>query len=121
MYASEAQEQATFVAWLKRHPTLNKSIVLIGNEGKRSWRMGKSMQRKGLRKGASDLFIAYPTKKHAGLWIEMKAVNPQTGKYRKATTEQLQFLSEMKELGYDGYVANGCQHAIEIAERYLVS
>lgn len=119
LYATEEQEQTAFVAWLRCHPKLKKCVVLIGNEGKRSWRLGQSMKRKGMRKGASDLFIAYPTKKYHGLWIEMKAVNPKSGHYRKATIEQIQFLQDMIERGYQGHVANGCEHAIELTQKYL--
>lgn len=121
LYATEDQEQSTFVNWLLLHPKLKRSVVCIGNEGKRSLRQGALMKRKGLRKGASDLFIAYPTSLYSGLWIEMKAIDPRTGKYRKPTKEQLEFLEDMRQLGYDGHVANGADHAIMITSIYLNS
>lgn len=120
LYPTEEQEQKAFVDWCLLHPLLKRCVICIGNEGKRSPRQGYAMKRKGMRKGASDLLIAYPTKTHAGLWVEMKAIDPRTGKYRKPTKEQIEFINDMKELGYDGCVANGADDAINITKNYLI-
>ena len=92
---TESQIQCAFVEYVDtKHPALGGFLLKITNEGNRSIAQGAKMKREGLRRGASDLFFAVPTKRHHGFWIEVKAPG------KKPTNEQNSFLLRMQEIGY---------------------
>jgi hypothetical protein len=117
---SECLEQIKVFDWINLHSFLKKCSFHIPNEGKRSLVMGRLLKSMGMRSGVSDIFIAYPIKDKAGLWIELKAKDKK-GKYRKPTVNQLQFIDDMIEMGYVAKVCNGADEAIACIVSYMKS
>jgi hypothetical protein len=129
MTPSESQIQQSIISWArwheKKYPELTM-LIKIPNEGKRSWVKGKQMKAEGLKKGVSDLFLAYPIKKsvlssktganqyfYAGLWLEVK--KPM----EKPTKEQQEWLSDCKEVGYQAEWCDSVDGGIDIIKEYL--
>jgi len=123
MATPEQKTQLAICEWLKlQHPLIAKHIVKIDNEGKRSVGMHMLSLRMGLHKGASDLFIAWPTKKYHGLWLELKPDGWKGAQGKKATLHfdcQLEFIEKMKLVGYQGDVGVGFEKSVEIIKNYL--
>jgi hypothetical protein len=109
---SEYAIHTTVVEWCHNHPKLRKCILHIPNEGKRDAKNGWHLNRMGLRKGASDLFIAWPRHQYSGAWIELKT------KIGKASSEQLSFLQDMSEMGYFTAITKGLDEALITIEKY---
>lgn len=133
---SEHQIQCAIVEWANNifidHPNggkvrLGSYLIKITNEGKRSWAQGKKMKAEGLKKGVSDLFFAFPFtrtinsgcaccpdyEERSGLWIELKA------KGKKPNKEQLEFLSAMRDVGYDAVFKDTVNDGIQAIKDYL--
>lgn len=117
----ESQVQKSFLIWLKwKHPHIRKLVIRIKNEQVCTPYMGKVDKEMGLHPGASDLFIAHCTKRHAGLWLEVKPddfkITPsKMGHYQK----QLDFILSMRAEGYWGDIGVGLDECIKIFERYI--
>jgi hypothetical protein len=75
----------------------------------------------GLRPGASDIFIYYPTKSHPGLWLEVKRNKKYTKSERSTPTwiAQEKFIETVKSVGYAGFFCYGWVDGKEIIEHYL--
>jgi len=114
----ESLEQIKLFDWIRLNPKIKRCSFAIPNDGKRTPVMGSIMKRMGMMPGVSDLFIAYPNGIYNGFFIEMKAKD-KTGSYRKPTELQLEFLMEMKKMGYKTMVCNGADHAITAIGEYL--
>jgi hypothetical protein len=111
---SEEQEQITVIAWIVRqHPWLKDYTMHIANERKTSPRAGLKLKKMGVLKGASDIFIALPTQKYHGLWIEMKTMKG------KASPYQLAFIDRMNKAGYYAAVCNGADAAMNLIKAYI--
>jgi hypothetical protein len=121
--ATENQEQMALVSYLNHHPLLSNCFCKLNNEGRRTPGQGHHLKRMGLRVGASDLFIYYPTAKHAGLWLEMKQKRKYTPSERRKPTwvAQEAFQGHVRSLGYAAEIAFGWEHAKEIIDNYLKS
>ena len=63
--------------------------------------------------GASDLFIAWPTDNHHGLWLEMKSAKG------KPTKSQQEFLEKMQNKGYATAIAHSWDEAMAVTINYL--
>ncbi len=117
----ERVEQRALVRWIRYQPKIRDFVVKLDNEGKRTLIQGHQIKLMGLCPGASDLFIAYPTKRYHGLWIEVK----RNKKYCKSEMErtswisQLKFLALMRSVGFAAHMAYGWEHGVEIIETYL--
>ena len=109
----EAAMQIALFEWISYQKDLRDHVLHIPNEGKRSWVYGKQLKMMGLRKGASDIFVALPRNGYHGAWIELKT---EKG---KPTKEQVQFLEDMKKVGYFTYVSYGLNDAMEIVKWYI--
>ena len=118
-YPTENQEQIKLFEWINQHPILQPYCFHIPNEGKRSPHMGALLKRMGMRPGVSDVFVAYPSNGKHGLWLELKARNA-AGKYNKPTVPQLQFIDDMRKMGYTAFVCNGAEQAIKAIQLYMV-
>ena len=110
---SERDEQIKLVRWLKAHSATSRYTIALLNEGKRSPQLGAIYKKMGLRPGASDIFLALPKGKYHGFWIELKFGT------NKATPAQLQFLNDMRSVGYKGEVIWGYEEAVRQIEEYL--
>jgi len=112
--SEERLEQEALMEWINYQPLIKDICIHIPNEGKRSPRIGAKLKRQGMKAGVSDIFIAYPTKRYHGLWIELK----RKKRYR-CTKEQQIWIDRMNELGYFACFAFGWEHAKDIIENYL--
>ncbi|MDX2368810.1 MAG: hypothetical protein QNK36_10460 [Colwellia sp.] len=117
----ETQTQTAIVKWFKlQYPGLKKHIIMIGNGGKKTAQAHKLAERMGEVKGASDLFIAFPSGGYCGLWVEVKPekfkVVPSNLKH---VTRQLDFLEDMREVGFAGEMIIGSIAGIEIIKSYM--
>lgn len=120
---SEHQEQRALVKWLSLHPTLKNNYCKNNNEGKRTEAQTWHLKLLGLRPGVSDLFIAYPTSKYHGLWLEVKRNMHYPPSARKSSSWLLQeeWISRMKSVGYAGEFCYGFECGKKIIESYLLS
>lgn len=119
----EEDLQIACVQWFKtQYPDLE--ILHIPNGGSRSFRVSKNgrryspegdrLNKMGLRKGTSDLFIPEPRRGYHGLWIEMKA-----DKNSKLSGDQQEFVQKMAYRGYACYKAYALGMFITIVTVYL--
>lgn len=83
------------------------------NGGKRNVREAAKFKRMGTRAGFPDLFLAYPNKNYAGLFIELKADGG------KATQNQKEWIDRLNSRGYYAKVCVGFEEAINTILEYL--
>lgn len=123
MTTPEQKTQLAICDWLSlQHPQLFEQVIKIDNEGKRTIGGHMLAKRMGLHKGASDLFIAYPTKKYFGLFIEIKHdgwKGPRNNAEKLRVESQLTFINKMKDKGYYGELVTGVNEGIDLISRYL--
>lgn len=119
----EAAEQRALVAWLKYHPVLKNYFCKIPNDGKRSVVAGAHSKLEGLRPGVSDLFIYYPTKTYAGLWLEVKRnmVYPPSAMKTPTWISQEEFKKVVEGVGYSAKTCYGWEDGKNIISVYLQS
>lgn len=112
----ETQEQIMFMAELQiKHPKVYEHTFHIANERKTKKITGLILKCMGVKRGVSDIMIAYPHGKYPGMFIEMKA------KKGRPTVEQKEFLDRMKKVGYYTCIAYGALEAYEHVAAYLQS
>ena len=75
-------------------------------------RMGM-MKKNGMRKGVSDLFLAYPTKRYHGMYIEVKFGN------RPLRKEQEEWLDMVEAVGYAAAVIREEDDIERVFDYYL--
>lgn len=118
---SESEVQRMTFEWIcAQFPFV--TVVKIDNEGKRStW--GHSLAIKlGLKRGASDWFIAYPSNGYSGLWIEFKKEGwkgPSGKKEKEHVQRQIDFIQEMRSQGYAAEICIGFDESIKCIKDYL--
>lgn len=106
---SEYQIQKTLCEYLR----LNKIIFhSIPNEIAANAIKGKHLKATGLRKGASDLFIAHAHHHFHGMYLELKS---ERGFVRP---EQIEFLRDVEKQNYFTAVAWSIDEAISIINWY---
>jgi len=116
---AEDFEQIALVDWIQFKPKIKDYLIAIRNEGKRSKIEGHQAKLMGLRPGASDLFLAYPSNGKPGLWIELK-VPARNGKPAgKPSSEQLLFLEQMSLVGYATKICYGWHEAANTILEYI--
>lgn len=118
---SEHDQQAAVVKWFKlKYPEYAGCIVAIPNAqsvgGKEAYRVINKLKKEGLKKGASDLFIAVPRRGKHGLWVEMKDAGKTACSVSK---EQREHLELMIKMGYEGIWAAGSDIAIAAIKTYM--
>lgn len=120
---SENQEQRAIVKWLRLHHVLKDYFLKLNNEGRRSEAEGWNLKLMGLRPGASDLLIFYPTPKYHGLFLEVKRARKYSPSEQQTDTwiAQEEFLQCVRTVGFAGERCYGFDNAIEIVEAYLHS
>lgn len=111
---TESNEQIAAMDWLRlQHPDVALHTMHIGNERKSSYYAGYIMKRMGVLKGASDIFMAWPSGGYHGLFIEVKS---QIG---KPTPEQKIFLERMNAKGYHACLCYGADEMMSTITWYL--
>lgn len=107
---SEEDEHITVADWLRARRVF---FIHTPNEGKRSWRTGKTLKRMGLLPGVADFLIFDHTLQvDYGVAMELKA---RDGK--PPTQEQKDFLAEMERVGW----ITGWHRGADAAIRWLIS
>lgn len=117
----EQKVQIEIVKYIKyQFPVASKYIIKIDNEAKLT-KTGHIIRNKmGLHKGASDLFIAWPVEPYHGMWLEIKRDDFKlTSSNKIHTTNQLNFISKMREVGYYGAMAAGFDECRMHIDNYL--
>jgi hypothetical protein len=91
------------------------SVPNQGGKGKSAMLHGHKMKLEGLKRGVSDIIIAYPTKTYKAAFIELKL---PTG---KASTEQLLWLDQVASLGYFAalHKTDNVETIIKLVEDYF--
>lgn len=123
MPTQEQKTQLAICEWLTlQHPHVSEHVIKIDNEGKRTIGGHILAKRMGLHKGASDLFIAWPTLKYYGLWLEIKpdGWRGPSGKKQKLHHEcQTNFIAKMNLKGYFAKMVVGVDQALDAIKLYL--
>ena len=75
MKHEEYQEQCAFFEWLKiKYPKAYEvSTASAAGEIRCSIQKGVRLKKMGVKAGWPDIFIAWPTKRYVGFFIEMKS------------------------------------------------
>lgn len=109
----ESQEQEEFAAWCDAKGLL---WVHIPNERKATARAISELERQGLKKGVPDNFIAHPSGKYHGLFIELKRAKKHLSRVSK---EQREWIKDLNKQGYAAYVCYGAEDAKKVVLAYL--
>lgn len=119
----ESIVQKAGLEWLRAfNPEVRKRVIKIHNEGRRTAAGTSLLISLGLHPGASDIFIAWPTRRYAGLWLEVKRENwKPTASDREHFQRQLDFGQLMIDSGYAFDVAIGVDQFIIKVSAYLNS
>lgn len=88
-------------------------LFAIPNGGLRDKITAAKLKAEGVKPGVSDLFLPVPRGKWHGLFIEMK--KPGEG----PTPKQVQFIADMKKMGYGACVCIGWEQATATLLAYL--
>ncbi len=121
--STESQEQRALVKWIKTQRIFDDLLIKLNNEGKRTDAQGWNLKLLGMSPGASDLFLAYPTRKFHGLWLEVKQNRQYTPSEmaKPSWQAQIKFLERMNSVGFAGHFCYGWEHGKRIIENYLLS
>ena len=115
---TEHTEQKALVEWwglYARWKSLPPSLLMaIPNGGHRSVVTGARLKAEGVRAGIPDLFLAVPTSKAHGLWIEMK--RQQGGRVSDAQKDSM---AALEAQGYACTVCRGWAEARRSIVEYL--
>lgn len=112
VWPTEAQMQATIIAWCRAQHDGRRHAIHIPNEGKRSPRRGAQLKKEGLLPGASDIFIPMARAGWHGLWYELKSHG------KEPTAEQYDFLDAMALQGYATGWSDNLDVAMAAINRY---
>ncbi len=113
---SEFSEQCAVITWARlnesRYPCLRWLHCSLNGV---KLTKGQAIKAKaaGMTAGILDLFLPYPHKEWAGLYIELKVGRNNT------TPEQNEFILWARENRYCACVARGFEQAVSIIEDYL--
>ena len=109
----EHQHQKALFKWANQVPGLHV-MYAIPNGGQRHVLVAKKMKAEGVKSGVPDIFLPIMRGVFGGLYIELKA--PKTG---KVSDNQNQWLSALRDEGYQVAVCFGWESAKETIENYL--
>lgn len=111
---TESNEQIAAMDWLRlQHPKIAEHTMHIGNERKASYYAGYIMKRMGVLKGASDLFMAWPSGGFHGMFIEVKSL------IGKPSESQIAFIKRMIDVGYYACICYGAEEVISTMKLYI--
>lgn len=116
---SEHQEQVEVMRWwavfAAAHKLDERLLFAIPNGGARHPLVGKRLKAEGVRAGVPDLFLAIPTARFPGMWIELKA----QGRKVEAGSDQAGMIELLRRQGFNVVAAIGAGETIYAIERYL--
>ncbi len=110
---SEFAIQKSFFEWLKHYPHIDEVTISIPNGGIRTAKEAIFLKMAGLKVGAPDVFIFYPSNGYHGLAIEFKS------EHGNITVPQKQFLNTLAMKGYNCAVCYSLEDAIIRVEEHL--
>lgn len=113
---SEFSEQCAIIAWARmneQHYPCLRWLHCSLNGVKLTKGQAIKAKAAGMTAGIPDLFLPYPFKGWAGLYIELKVGRNQM------TPEQYEFIMWARENGYCAQVARGFDQAVALIEDYL--
>ena len=98
---TEFEIQRKLFVWIASRASLDLrflNIFAIPNAGKRSYSEASKMLHEGLKKGVPDIFVAVPSKKYPGMFLETKSA---AGK-----------LESMQEVWRERLMSQGYKHEV---------
>lgn len=116
MIQSETQLVHAFMDWVEwkaNSEPLYSYMHHIVNEGKRSFRTGRSLVRAGMKKGLPDYNLPLRTVRFAGLYIEFKT---ETG---SLSQHQIEWIVKLRAVGHQVVVCRCLPDAQFITEQYI--
>ena len=113
---AEKHEQIALFKRAQFNPVTRDYMFAIPNGGSRHPIEAANLKKQGVKPGIPDIFLAYPTIKYHGLWIELKRLNPTPG---ILTCNQIMWLDKLKRCGYSAAVAYGWEDAWKKIIDYL--
>lgn len=119
---SEDAHQLALMCWrasaIQEYPAL-KYLIHIPNGGFRDKREAAKLKAMGAKTGVSDLFLAKPFGRYAGLWVELKNLKFDKDRWLKDQPEQSQWLSDMTDNYYYACVCVGWENARNTIVAYM--
>lgn len=95
---SENREQANLIDWWRwQFPEWDLLLFAIPNGGFRNPKNAAILKRTGVKAGVADLFLAFPSRGHCGLFIEMKRAD---GGVQSAAQKEFQEAVEKRNYQY---------------------
>jgi VRR-NUC domain. len=113
---SEYQECSLLWKWVMLRPEIYNCMFHIPNEGKRTMITGHILKMIGLRAGVPDYFIAKPSGKYHGMFLEMKRITERRKPLRE---NQQKWLNHMYTLGYHTALCFGATEAVAAITQYI--
>ena len=86
--------QMELISLARKHPICKDYLFHIANERRCSMQEGVRLKAKGVKRGVSDLFLAYPVGNLAGFFIELKSPG------KRPSEHQQEFMTLMQNAGY---------------------
>ncbi len=112
MRHNESLIQKSIVATIRMHPGC-RELFAVPNGGFRNIRTAVRLKGEGVLAGVPDLFLPVPTKKHNGLFLEVKT---QKG---RLSPNQTTFINAMLGRGYEVKVVHSATEALDVVKEYL--
>jgi hypothetical protein len=114
---TEAQHAEALASWFEiQYPHLILLFHHSPNEGKRSWRFGRSLKRMGMRRGWPDYNLALPRGEYHGLYIELKRPSAFS---KRQPAHQSEVLKKLSSMGYYCTYAFGFDDARLRIDKYI--
>ena len=117
---TEHQEQVKVIQWWRFaclvYHIPEYALFAVPNGGSRDVITASLLKAEGVRRGALDLILAYPTKASHGLFLEMKR---QNGSPSDVKQEQRDYIEYLQSVGYAASVHWSGDSAIEAIKAYL--
>lgn len=108
----EHRLQCECVKWVRMQHR-NVLIFAIPNGGARTALTGAMLKAEGVVAGVPDLFIAHPTPKYSGLFVEMKI------KPNKPSNAQVDAMDRLRNVGYKVEVCYSFDEFVRCVTDYL--
>lgn len=110
----ESHHQIAYFEWLlRKHKDVYEMTTANAAGGKRNKREAHRLRCEGVKPSWPDILVAWPTKAHHGLFIELKAPKG------RPTKLQIEKIKHLNAKGYCAGVCYGVDEAIEATHNYL--